>query len=868
MKNFPKFHALLLIAAALFGQATLALAQNTNAKVSNTKHNLSTSGPGTVKAATGASGTDQICVFCHTPHAANATAPGPLWNRTLSSATYTPYTSNSLDAEDILNGPIGQPGGASKLCLSCHDGTLALGAVANSPGSGTGRTLSMVGTPDGKMPTAGNTTGYTRNLGIDLTNDHPISFTFQSAAPDTDTLSKRDGEFRSPPYSVVVAGETKTVVGIRSRGTKPMLPLDHEGKVQCTSCHDPHLDASKFLRLNRFQTASSPGTSFNPSTDQICLGCHDKNKDRTGAAYLAWSNSAHANSNVATPAYQGTAATQREFPASIKVWEAGCLNCHDTHTVQGSRRLLREGTDNASVPKSGGNPAIEETCYQCHTTTTASILNVAAMTASTGVPDIRTEFTTSGNKRMPISNTDQPASAERHDIGGNFTDDVFVDCSGPTNKCGADFIERRSLLGAGNHANRHVECTDCHNPHRVLKNSLFNGKGLSTRRTHELGGVNGNVASGPLRGTWGVEPTYPALTTSTDWPNQPTTYAVKRGDPGANEDTARSNPFLTREYQLCLKCHSDYGAGTSFPALGSYTGGTASGTNGMSTYTNVAAEFAVKATDPPTSGGDQGEQGNSGTACSGGDCDPNGTSPIGGGATGNNHRSWHPVIWPTGRDVAERTRSGTSMDNFRPPFNGTKVGTQTMYCSDCHGHSGSWTQGSTASDATNAPNLAKVQGPHGSPQNFILKGVWDLTVTPSATRDTNTSGGICGRCHNPNANSGFDGSASEASHSFTTKSSRPCMRCHIAVPHGWKNKAFLVNLECVGPEGGKATGCTPVGNNTTDGTSTSTENIAPYYNSAALRIRTWQASGQWTETSCGAPNYGGKDWMSDVSGCQ
>ncbi|NMG44985.1 hypothetical protein GPA22_14755 [Aromatoleum toluvorans] len=855
MKNFPRFHALMLVAAALLGYGALAPAQNTNANIKGTKHNLSATGPGPVKAATGASGTDQICVFCHTPHAANATAPGPLWNRALSTATYTPYTSNSLDAEDILNGSIGQPGGASKLCLSCHDGTLALGAVANSPGSGTGKTVSMVGTTvDSKMPTTDSTTGFTRNLGTDLTNDHPISFTFNS------TLATRDGEFRTPPYS---AGG-KTIVGIRTPGNKPMLPLDHEGKVQCTSCHDPHLDASKFLRLNRFQKTASAGTTFNPATDQICLGCHDRNKDSQGTPYLAWSNSVHANPGVATYAYQGTAATQREFPTGTKVWEAGCLNCHDTHTVPGSRRLLREGTDSTSTPKAGGNPAIEETCYQCHTTTTASILQgVPTMTATTGVPDIKTEFTTPGRKTMPITGT------EKHDIGGNFNDATFIDCSGTNNKCGADFIEQRALLGAGNHANRHVECTDCHNPHRVIKNALFNGAGAATRRTHVPGGVGGNIASGALRGTWGVEPTAASVSTATDFPERPASYTVKRGDPGASVDTARTNPYLTREYQLCFKCHSDYGAGTSFPSLGSYTGGTASGTNGMSTYTNVAAEFsAVKATDPPSSGGDQGEQGNAGTACGGFDCDPNGTSPVGGGTSGNNHRSWHPVIWPTGRDVAERTRSGTSMDNFRPPFRDANVGVQTMHCSDCHGHTGSWTQGTTPSDPTNAPNLAAVQGPHGSSANFILKGVWDLTVTPSATRDGNASGGICGRCHNPNANSGFDGSATEASHSFTTKSSRPCMRCHIAVPHGWKNKAFLVNLECVGPEGGKGTGCTPVGNDTAGGTSTSTETIAPYYNSAVLRIRTWQASGQWTETSCGAPSYGGKDWMSDLSGCQ
>ncbi|NMF88439.1 cytochrome c3 family protein [Aromatoleum petrolei] len=858
MKNFHRFHALMLVAAALLGYGAQVPAQNTNAKISNTKHNLSANGPGTVKsAATSSGGTDQICVFCHTPHAANATAPGPLWNRTLSTATYTPYTSNSLDAEDILNGTIGQPGGASKLCLSCHDGTLALGAVANSPGSGTGtgKSISMVGTPDGKMPTTDNTTGYTRNLGVDLRNDHPISFTFQSAPPESDTLSRRDGEFRSPPYSVQVAGETKTVVGIRSRGTKPMLPLDHEGKVQCTSCHDPHLDASKFLRLNRFQTGGSPGTNFNPSSDQICLGCHDKNKDRQGNAFLAWSNSAHANTSVATYSYLGTASTQREFPAGIKVWEAGCLNCHDTHTVQGSRRILREGTDSSATPKAGGNPAIEETCYQCHTTAAANILSVPTMTASTGVPNIRSDFTTTGNKRMPIASGDQPANAEKHDIGGNFSDS-FVSCNTPTNKCGADFIEDPTLLGSGNHLNRHVECTDCHNPHRVLKNALFNGKGSASQRTHVPGS---NIASGPLRGTWGVEPTAGVVSTATSFPETPSTYTVKRGEPGGSEDTARTNPYLTREYQLCLKCHSDYGAGTTFPSLGSFTGGTATNTNGMSKYTNVAAEFsAVKATDPPTTGTDQGEKTNSGTACGGGDCNPSGTSPIGGG-TGNNHRSWHPVMWPTGRDAKERTRNSSgTFTNIRNPFS-TGLGTQTMYCSDCHGNSGSWSQGTTQGATGNGPNLAQVQGPHGSPQNFILKGKWDDSVTPSNTRDGNSSGGICGRCHHPSTASGFAGADSEASHGWDAKTSRYCMACHIAVPHGWKNKAFLVNLACVGPEGGKAAGCTQVG-------STSTETIAPYYYRALLRINTWQASGQWTEGSCGVSGNNGKDWMSSACG--
>jgi len=89
-----------------------------------------------------------------------------------------------------------------------------------------------------------------------------------------------------------------------------------------------------------------------------------------------------------------------------------------------------------------------------------------------------------------------------------------------------------------------------------------------------------------------------------------------------------------------------------------------------------------------------------------------------------------------------------------------------------------------------------------------------------------------------------------------------CNWCHVAVPHGWKNKAFLVNLNDVGPEAGKAAG-TQVRNNTT-----ALYNQEPYYMNAALKIRNFRKSGQWTASDCGsagAPGNGqsGRDWMRD-----
>jgi hypothetical protein len=213
---------------------------------------------------------------------------------------------------------------------------------------------------------------------------------------------------------------------------------------------------------------------------------------------------------------------------------------------------------------------------------------------------------------------------------------------------------------------------------------------------------------------------------------------------------------------------------------------------------------------------------------------------------------------PTGRNRNERGSS--SWNNLRYPYLPAEAGTSTMYCSDCHGGESSWTQGSGLGASSGGPNTSNVQGPHGSDNPFILKGVWTTSITPNGAAGNNSSGSICGRCHDPkNATSGFAG-GSEASHGWEVKASQYCMFCHIAVPHGWKNKAFLVNLNCVQTEGGSGytSSCTAAGGNN----GTSEQTILPYYYKARLRINSWARSGNWQESSCGA----GKDWMSSVCG--
>ncbi|GBE46702.1 doubled CXXCH motif [bacterium BMS3Bbin11] len=820
----------------IFACMLLSLSFTTRAalesNISLTKHNLSVSGQGDIIATS----EDEICVFCHTPHGATTEPGAPLWNKALSGQSYTTYMSSSIDAE-LVGNQLAQPAGSSKLCLSCHDGTLAIGAVNVKAGQ-QNVLIDLAGIdPGGKMPAAGSLTGFTRNLSTDLSNDHPISVTYD------DTLSNKDGELRVPDAQQRIPPGSGDDVAIRNHaaGVIPLLPLEStgpngKGQVQCATCHDPHVrdtDATinnKFLRANRFQNAAPvAGNIFNENLDTICLACHDKDLGSAG-----WAQSAHANNLVANEQYKALAAGERDFPSDISVWEAACLNCHDTHTVSGARRLAREGTDDTNTPKQGGNSAIEETCYQCHTNSAETILS-----STTNVPNIKDIFNLV--RHMPITTSDQQATTEVHDIGTGS--DGFEGT-----KRGINFVEDQNLLGkgAGNKINRHAECTDCHNPHRVIKNFLFNANAGApdSAGTHRPGGVNGNIASGVLRGIWGVEPNY----SGSSFFDLPSSYTIKQG---VGSSTSVNAAHLTREYQLCFKCHSDYGYDDNNvyptgnrPNLDDSGGSTPQGTNNLDQYTNQAREFQA-----PT--GDKGE-------------------------SGGNHRSWHPVVDDTGRALGDR--SIDAADNpWRPPFDAA-VGTQTMHCSDCHGPD-------TANDTIdpNGGEDGEPWGPHGSQNDFILKGTWD-GLTGGNSSDvpaTDPNNGICFKCHEFQAyadrngdnsyDSGFSGTSGgmgggtsnnlHARHAARIGKMH-CNWCHVAVPHGWKNKAFLVNLNDVGAEAGQAGIEVPIGS------SAQTYDVGPYYNNAKLKIRTFRTSGNWSANSCGSSSGGGFNtgtrWMRRV----
>lgn len=176
----------------------------------------------------------RICVACHAPHKTDTTiADAPLWNHASSTASYTLYSSPTLKAT------ITQPGGSSKLCLSCHDGTVAV----NSFGGVTGTTFIDA---ENNVAPGGN-----------LKSSHPIGFTYDSA------LVTANGSLHDPASkSVTIGSGTQTKTGMLAS------VLLYGGKMECGSCHDVH---------NTFTTDSGDKlVKVTQSGSQICLACHNK----------------------------------------------------------------------------------------------------------------------------------------------------------------------------------------------------------------------------------------------------------------------------------------------------------------------------------------------------------------------------------------------------------------------------------------------------------------------------------------------------------------------------------------------------------------------------------------------------------------
>ena len=395
----------------VLGLARAALTQTQTEVIGS--HDLSPKGTSPIKGTLSGS-----CLYCHAPHSSlNGTAgvaPTPLWNQKLSSVqAYTVYTSSTMVNTPNPSPPLGTD---STLCLSCHDGT-----VAGSPGA-------LVAY--GKVPMTGQMTS-TDVFGTNLSSMHPISFNLPLKANNNDLVSSLTA---TPPSTADKTGAVQLI----------------NGNVECTSCHNPH--------VQNIDPSNANFLVINNSSSALCLACHStiptgsgmglvSSKVASQTALLAagtplgasnaasktnplagWSTSIHAiasnrvPSQVTVPTSPATSkvVAPRTMKASLgnygTVAKNGCSSCHAQHNAQGGNSLLRAADDQACV-----------VCHNGSSNTSPPTPNVLAETVA---PKYGHAFSPGNSPHLPH----EPA------------------------------VENQ---------NRHITCVDCHNAHSTNRVASF-----------------------------------------------------------------------------------------------------------------------------------------------------------------------------------------------------------------------------------------------------------------------------------------------------------------------------------------------------------------------------------------------------------
>ncbi|MBJ6801018.1 cytochrome C [Geomonas propionica] len=235
----------------------------------------------------------RVCVFCHTPHnaeansALNPEANAPLWNHKAGTATYLPYVwvtpLNQKDSGGADFGPLSGTEalqGPSRLCMTCHDGSIAVDQH--------GKAVEQIGTK--KM---GDINSGRANLTGDLTKTHPIGFNYEdirtlrntaatggladATTGDTEIVSS-DQKFATAVDTAVAQGTYNTVERL---GTKKIKDVLFQGNIMtCASCHEVH-NKENVIQDNYVAGSGMSGAPnyflyAKEAQSLICLSCHIK----------------------------------------------------------------------------------------------------------------------------------------------------------------------------------------------------------------------------------------------------------------------------------------------------------------------------------------------------------------------------------------------------------------------------------------------------------------------------------------------------------------------------------------------------------------------------------------------------------------
>jgi predicted CXXCH cytochrome family protein len=308
-------------------------------------HNL---GPGGNSPISGAR--PDACAYCHAPHSGSA----GLWNQKLTKQTLTPYTSTT----EKNHGRQPKLGSESNECLSCHDGTVAVGD-----------TIAY-----GQVTMRGSM-NVQDVLGSNMQPSHPFSL----ALPLKDNIDL--------VASLVANHKTADATGaVKLIG----------GNVECTSCHNPHVQAKDLASLNFLVKDSSKG--------QLCLACHDPLRQMGGQVnpLTDWTTSAHAMSS-------GMLSPKAQLGSYSTVGGDACIACHTPHNAGPGARLLR-----------GPN---EQDCLNCHNggPSVSPMAAYANLAPEYALPKIG----------HPLPTTSNPHDAAEPTLLNNNRHATCVDCHSP-----------------------------------------------------------------------------------------------------------------------------------------------------------------------------------------------------------------------------------------------------------------------------------------------------------------------------------------------------------------------------------------------------------------------------------------------------
>jgi len=460
--------AILVALVSFAGMVLPVMAQAVG--VVSSPHNLST-------------GAEQrVCIFCHTPHHATRLSDqlytGPLWNRDeiTDPFYYTPYVSSTLAATQGKS--VTQPQGPSRICLSCHDGTIALASASH------GLAVNLPALTGAAV------------LGRDLRYDHPVSVEYGA----------RTGEYVDP--NVVTA--TSRVKLVKREGTQ---------YVECTSCHDPHDDQyGNFLLVNTTvqrdalcsvcHIPNSWQGSSHQSTGALaakgCMNCHASHKAQQGENLLILSGMSGIDTNCTASCHNdsvgrsvgtfnhgngsdpaGNKHKGAENLALAATWGADplplpqldkhvhCVDCHNPHQTQdapltpptppdvaGVLKGVR-GVDINGQPKTGATPYAQyeyEICFRCHS-------GDAALAGQFNAPTAVVRIFNSWDERERFN---WGTAKSWHPVGAQFT------------RVGSS--QGLSLRDPGM---RTIFCNDCHDPHGSTREHLLRNDNQDTFSTSQ-----------------------------------------------------------------------------------------------------------------------------------------------------------------------------------------------------------------------------------------------------------------------------------------------------------------------------------------------------------------------------------------------